>query len=84
MLVKMVVSGLALTVFGWAATSAQQEAGRANRSNVITNWVGYLVAGRMDTADRMTSFPAPTTIRGIEIGLRSDGTVVWRDATKAK
>ena len=51
---------------------------------VTTNWVGYLVAGRNDPHDRITPHPSPTVERQVEIGLRSDGVVVWREAGKVK
>jgi hypothetical protein len=50
-----------------------------------TNWVGYLVVGQNDTTDAIAiGGPHPTVARHVEIGLRSDGTVVWRKATNGK
>jgi len=62
-----------------------QKTGRDSSPSIVTtNWVGYLVAGRTDMSDRITSNPSPTVIRQVEIGLRSDGVVIWREMTKAK
>jgi hypothetical protein len=59
---------------------AQQAGGKSSSTAVATNWVGYLVAGQTDTSDRITRNPSATVLREIEIGLRSDGVVVWREA----
>ena len=62
----------------------QRPTNRPPSSVITTNWVGYLVAGQGDTMDRITPHPSPTIVRQVEIGLRSDGIVVWRAASKAK
>ncbi len=46
--------------------------------------MGYLVVGQDDTLGRISGTPSPTTIRQVEIGLRSDGIVVWREAAKTR
>jgi hypothetical protein len=63
---------------------AQQAGSKPGSSGVTTNWVGYLVAGQTDTSDRITRNPSATVVREIEIGLRSDGVVIWREAPSAK
>jgi hypothetical protein len=63
---------------------AQQTASNSSSSAVTTNWVGYLVAGRSDLSDRITPDPSPTVSHHVEIGLRSDGVVMWREATNTK
>jgi len=75
---------LALGSIGIHSMRAQQTTSNSSPSTVTTNWVGCLVTGRIDTADQITPSAAPTVIRQVEIGLRSDGVVVWRDASKPK
>lgn len=53
-------------------------------ASVTTNWVGCLVVGKDDAIDRIARGPFPTSVGGVEIGLRSDGIVVWRDAGNVK
>src|SRR5258708_3361397 len=84
---KIVGSAMALLALGFiciVGVRAQQSANNSTSSVVATNWVGYLVAGQTDTADRITQNPSPTIIRRVELGLRSDGVVIWREATKTK
>jgi len=51
---------------------------------VTTNWIGCLVAGKEDTVDRIAPGPHPITVRQVEIGLRSDGVVVWRSTSEVR
>jgi hypothetical protein len=57
--------------------------GSVGSGSVSTNWVGCLVAGRTDTMDKITPGPFPKIFGQVEIGLRSDGVVIWRAAPKA-
>jgi hypothetical protein len=59
-----------------------QEAGSAKDARVGTNWVGYLVYGKDDPA-LVGRGPYPTAERQVQIGLRSDGVVVWRASDSA-
>jgi hypothetical protein len=77
-LVLAVGSIIIITVRG------QPTGGSSAASNVTTNWLGYLVAGQADEADRISPNPSPTVVRHVEIGLRSDGVVVWREAGRGK
>lgn len=76
----------ALAVFGlvWIAGSrAQPAAGGSNLSLVTTNWIGCLVVGKPDPVDSMARGNQgvfPTSVNQVQIGLRSDGVVVWRAA----
>jgi hypothetical protein len=84
---RIVGSTIALLVLGLifiVGVRAQQTANNSSSSSVTTNWVGYLVAGQTDPADRITRSSSPTIIRQVELGLRSDGVVIWREATKGK
>jgi len=74
-------SVLAIFGLGWImAMKAQPIAGTSNPSMVTTNWIGCLVVGKGDSMDNMVRGPFPTTMRQVEVGLRSDGMVVWRRA----
>lgn len=53
-------------------------------ASVTTNWVGCLVVGKDEPIDRLARGPFPTSLDRVEIGLRSDGIVVWRNAGNAK
>jgi hypothetical protein len=69
----------------WIIGVRGQQAGSSSRSSAVTtNWVGYLVTGQNDPSDRITRNPSATVVREIEIGLRSDGVVIWREAPMAK
>ena len=44
-----------------------------------TNWIGYLVIGKEETGDPIAGRgPYPKADSQIQIGLRSDGVLVWR------
>lgn len=62
------------------ATMAEQKADSTTSSAMTTNWVGYFVFGERDTTDSITTEPFPKTDSRVQIGLRSDGIVVWRKA----
>lgn len=84
---KIVISATALLALASACfvgVRAQQASPNSNSSAVTTNWVGHLVTGQSDTTDRITQSPSPTVIGQVEIGLRSDGVVVWRQAARTK
>jgi len=76
----------ALMVFGlvWiAGTRAQPASGGLNSSLATTNWIGCLVVGKPDPVDSMARGNQglfPTSVNQFQIGLRSDGVVVWRAA----
>ena len=74
------IAGLAsaLAAFGVVFIVGIRAQSLSNSNPMTTNWVGNLVIGKEDTADRIARGPYPTTVRQVEIGLRSDGIVVWR------
>jgi hypothetical protein len=75
------LSALAITGLVWiAGTRAQSAGGAPNSSLITTNWIGCLVVGKGDPFDKMARGAHPTTMDQVQIGLRSDGVVVWRDA----
>jgi hypothetical protein len=50
-----------------------------------TNWIGYLVVGQNDPTDAIAiGGPHPTVSRQVQIGLRSDGILVWRQVSNSK
>ena len=64
---------------------AQQSTTKSGAAPATTNWTGYLVVGKNDSADPIAvGGPHPTVTPHVEIGLRSDGVVVWRNASSAK
>jgi hypothetical protein len=66
-----------------AGLHAQQSATTPAKPPATTNWIGYLVVGQNDTADAIAiGGPHPTVTRQVEIGLKSDGTVLWRKASR--
>jgi hypothetical protein len=83
-IVGIPIALLALGTIGILGVHAQQRSSILSSSTVTTNWVGCVVVGRNDDLDRITPNPSPTVIRQVEIGLRSDGVVVWRAATDAR
>jgi hypothetical protein len=73
------VVGLALA--GACLVSIHAQSGSAATANRTTNWLGYVVVG-MDAPDLVEHGPYPRAERGVQIGLRSDGVVVWRKTPK--
>ena len=83
------ITGLAgaLVIFGSIAIAsihAQRSTPKPGAMIVTTNWIGYLVVGQTSRIDRITPEPFPTTIPQVEVGLRSDGVLVWQEARKSK
>lgn len=85
------IAGLAIALFMFGSIvcvsiHAQQGAARSSAAPVTTNWVGHLVVGKTETMDPMpgTMGPHPVAVREVEIGLRSDGVVVWRETPMMK
>ena len=83
------ITGLAaaLAAFGLVFSvgiHGQQSTNESNPPLMTTNWFGNLVVGEEDTADRIARGPQPTTISQVQIGLRSDGVVIWRTTPGGK
>lgn len=81
---KIAGTVVAITLFATVSIIGTR-AQTSNKSSTIilsTNWVGYVVAGKEDTADRIVRGAYPKTDLRYEIGLRSDGVVVWRSTGK--
>jgi hypothetical protein len=79
-------TGALLVVGVYIAASDAEPASSESSAPLTTKWTGYLVTGTDEsTVDRMPLQHAhPKTITRVEIGLRSDGVVVWRDAVNNK
>lgn len=67
-----------------AGVRAKHAANPPGSPPMTTNWMGYLVIGAEDNQDRIAIGPHPTTVPQVQIGLRSDGIVVWRDVSNSK
>jgi hypothetical protein len=82
------IAGLAITLVAFgsiytAGLHAQQTTKKSSLLPVTTNWVGCLVVGRNETIDpHLAPGPHPTSVGQVELGLRSDGVVVWRAKPK--
>jgi len=62
-----------------------QQSPKTSATAATTNWIGKLVVGRNDTVDAIAiGGPHPTVDRQVEIGLRSDGILMWRQAPNTK
>ena len=70
-------------VIGLGGQRAQQTVKRPVSPPMTTNWMGYLVIGAEDNEDRLAIGPHPTTVSRVQIGLRSDGVVVWRGVSNS-
>lgn len=80
---KIMVLAVGLAAFSYMlGTRAQSIGGRSVTGPVTTNWVGRLVIGKGDAMDRIARGNKPTTVDPVEIGLRSDGVVVWRSVSE--
>jgi len=80
----MVFGLAALGAIGIVRVPGQQKSGNPRLTAVTTNWVGCLVIGQRDSVDPISPGPAPAVVGQVEIGLRSDGVVVWREILPRK
>jgi hypothetical protein len=88
---KLLFATLAILAIVFASTivvtiHARQGAPGSPLTRVTTNWIGYVVIGESSSIDGMpgTTKPLPKAITHLELGLRSDGVVVWRSARPAQ
>ena len=74
---------LVALVFGasvWIRPGVQAQE-KAAAAQITTNWVGGLVVGKKEMGDPIAgNHLFPQADGEIEIGLRSDGVVIWRKA----
>ena len=82
--IKIVGMTIALIAFGavcLVGMHAQQASQKPSPVLVTTNWIGCLVVGEEDPNDpQLSRGPHPSAVRQVEVGLRSDGLLIWRDA----
>ena len=72
-------AAMALAVSFWLLViNAQPNPKNPGTGTPSTNWVGYLVLGEEDSIDHISRGPHPAAKEDIQLGLRSDGVVVWR------
>jgi hypothetical protein len=83
-ILKMACVIIALGAIGGLCLAGGRAEPTSSSSKLTTNWTGCLVVGRHDPVDSITRGLFPATIREVEIGLRSDGVIVWREASKIK
>jgi hypothetical protein len=77
------VAGITLlVVFTVIGIRAQQPKLLRQAQSGTTNWLGYVTFGQMNDLDPISHEAYPQVDRQMEIGLRSDGVVVWRMARK--
>lgn len=70
---------LVMIMAGRPGTRAQEKAA----AQLSTNWVGGLVVGKKELGDPIAGRGLFPQVDGdVEIGLRSDGVVVWRKAQR--
>ena len=62
----------------FAGVHAQQSATNLGTQGSATNWLGYLVVGEQESMDRIARGLHPAVNGKVQVGLRSDGIVVWR------
>lgn len=74
---------LGLTTLAYIASIHAQSV-TVKSASISTNWVGCLVVGQPEPTDPISRARFPTSLDRVEIGLRSDGVVVWRNAANAK
>jgi hypothetical protein len=75
----------ALVIFGsvWLVRiQAQDDKNRSGMQQMRTNWIGYVVFGKEESLDPISGRAYPAADPQMQIGLRSDGIVVWRRTPK--
>ena len=73
-LVAFIAAAIAILAHG------QQSTSKSHPVLITTNRVGLAVAAKDDPYDRNIAIkgPSPTVLHDVQLGLRSDGVVVWR------
>ena len=77
------ITGAALVTIAaiWLLNVNAQENKRSPGGPAITtNWLGCVVVGKGDSIDAISPSPYPQCAQQFQLGLRSDGVVVWRSA----
>jgi hypothetical protein len=63
------------------SVSAQENKRNPGDPALTTNWLGCVVVGKVDSIDAIGQGLYPQCAQQFQLGLRSDGVVVWRLAT---
>ena len=72
-------TGLAAAGTIWLLSAHAQEKRTQGGSGITTNWLGCVVVGKEDSIDAIgIGGPYPQCAQQFQLGLRSDGVVVWR------
>ena len=74
-------AGLAMAASIWFLNAQAQE--NKHTAALTTNWIGLVVVGKEDAHDAIAPSPYPQCVPQFQLGLRSDGVVVWRPAAAA-
>jgi hypothetical protein len=75
------IAGLAVAASIWFLSVRAQETQRGQAARTITtNWLGCVVVGKPDSVDAIGQGPFPQCAQQFQLGLRSDGVVVWRSS----
>ena len=82
--IKIVGIAMTLAAFGFVLIirSYGQQA-QSGSVSTTTRWSGFLVVGKTDSVDKIAG-AYPAADQTVEIGLRSDGVVVWRKVAPSK
>jgi hypothetical protein len=82
---KFAGTAAAVAVFAaWSIVGTRaQSKSTPSTSALSTNWLGSVVIGKEETADRIARGAYPKADTRYELGLRSDGVVVWRKTAKS-
>jgi hypothetical protein len=77
-----VLAALIVGLIIWVQPNGQAQ-GKGGTPPLSTNWVGCIVVGKAETGDPIGGRrPFPQADSEIQLGLRSDGVVVWQKARK--
>lgn len=73
------IAGLLFAGVTWLCVNGQdtKSPAPAATQTVTTNWVGYLVIGK-DSIDMVGYGPDSGVAMNVQVGLRSDGVMLWR------
>lgn len=78
-ILKTTIAALAAVMAIWLLRVNAQE-NKRNHGNpmIATNWLGCIVVGGQDSMDAIGHGLYPQCAQQFQLGLRSDGVVVWR------
>ena len=78
-ILKMTGAALVTIAAIWLlSVNAQENKHNPGGPAITTNWLGCVVVGKEDSIDAIGQGPYPQCAQQFQLGLRSDGVVVWR------